>query len=355
MNQQKIGKFISERRKIKNLTQMELAEKLGVSNRTISKWENGNSLPDYSIIHNLCEVLDISINELLSGEELTKENYQKKLEENIVSTIDYNNKKRNKRIRKFIIFIVVIALIYILYKTFIAYVYYADHTVHEDNTFPINKNIETVKIKNNRMANQKVLDNNLNMYIPVGFELVTDRAKSNFVVPDCEPYIKGLKDKDNFDAMILICHNPIDISNMEKLGIHNTILPWMDTYSLLKKYNIHDSLDLIKFYEEHNDFNPNLFTSSDDIKINYIARNYSTLTIGAYENFYYLENDLKGYTIEYLKNEGKTYFNQTVITFPAPHGIFGESKYGITFTQGKEEYFNHDNTFEIINSISKIE
>ena len=100
MNQQKIGKFISERRKIKNLTQMELAEKLGVSNRTISKWENGNSLPDYSIIHNLCEVLDISINELLSGEELTKENYQKKLEENIVSTIDYNNKKRNKRIRK---------------------------------------------------------------------------------------------------------------------------------------------------------------------------------------------------------------------------------------------------------------
>ena len=233
MNQQKIGKFISERRKIKNLTQMELAEKLGVSNRTISKWENGNSLPDYSIIHELCETLDISINELLSGEELTEENYQKKLEENIVSTIDYNNKKRNKRIRKSIIFIVVIILTYILYKAFIAYVYYADHTIHEDNTFPINKNIETLHIENNGKAN-KVFDDDLNIYIPEGFELVTDRAKSNFVTPDCEPYIKGLKDKDTFDAMILICHNSIDISNMEKLGISNTIFPWMDTYSLLK-------------------------------------------------------------------------------------------------------------------------
>ena len=105
MNQQKIGKFIQEKRKEKELSQLELAEKLGVSNRTISKWENGNSMPDYSIINDLCKELDISINELLSGENLTEENYQKKLEENIVSTIDYNNKKRNKKIKKFIIFI----------------------------------------------------------------------------------------------------------------------------------------------------------------------------------------------------------------------------------------------------------
>ena len=58
-------------------------------------------MPDYSIIHELCETLDISINELLSGEELTEENYQKKLEENIVSTIDYNNKKTKKVRRKY--------------------------------------------------------------------------------------------------------------------------------------------------------------------------------------------------------------------------------------------------------------
>ena len=110
MNQQKIGKFIQESRKNKNLTQVELAEKLGVSNRTISKWENGNCLPDYSMFNILCEELNISINELLSGEKLTKENYQKKLEENFVSTIDYNNKKRNKKIKRFIGLIIFILI-----------------------------------------------------------------------------------------------------------------------------------------------------------------------------------------------------------------------------------------------------
>ena len=130
----------------------------------------------------------------------------------------------------------------------------------------------------------------------------------------------------------------------------------MDGYLfIIKKYNIHDSVDLIKFYEEHENFKQTILTSSDDIKINYIARNYTTLTLGAYEYFYYLENDLKGYTIEYLKNDNMTYFNQTVLTFPAPTGVFGESKYTITFAEGKEECFNHENTFEIINSISKIE
>ena len=98
MNQEKIGKFIQERRKLKKLTQVELAEKLGVSNRTISKWENGNCMPDYSIFNALCKELDISINELLSGEKLNEDNYQNKLEENFVKTIDYNNKKQNKKV-----------------------------------------------------------------------------------------------------------------------------------------------------------------------------------------------------------------------------------------------------------------
>ena len=147
MNQQKIGKFIQERRKIKELTQVELAEKLGVSNRTISKWENGNSLPDYSLFNDLCKELDISINELLSGEKLTEENYQEKLEKNFVDTIDYNNKIRNKRIRKFIFIVIGILLIWFLYKCFILF-YYGSRNVNEveDNAFPYNKEIYSLKI-----------------------------------------------------------------------------------------------------------------------------------------------------------------------------------------------------------------
>ena len=350
MNQQKIGKFIQEKRKEKDLSQQQLAEKLGVSNRTISKWENGNGMPDYSIINDLCTELDISINELFSGEELTEENYQKKFEENFVSAIDYNNKKRNKRIRKFIIFIIVLILVYLLYKAFIAYLYYRDYSIHEDNSFPVNQNIETIKIYNNHMANTKVLDDRLNMYIPEEFELVTDRAKSHFVKDDCVPYVKGLVDNNTFDAMILICFQPIDISNMENLGIRSSVIPWLDPYSLLQKYDIHDTVDIIKYYEKHYDFKQNIFTKSDDIKINYIARTYTTLTIPSYDKFYYLENDLRGYSTEYLRG-GEKYSQDAVIVYPS--GILGETKYGIAFFNNEEEYFNHDNTFEIISSISR--
>ena len=68
MNQQATGKFIAQKRKEKNLTQEQLAEKLGVSNKTISKWETGKCMPDYSVIKNLCDELEITVAELMDGE-----------------------------------------------------------------------------------------------------------------------------------------------------------------------------------------------------------------------------------------------------------------------------------------------
>lgn len=72
MNQQVIGKFITLKRKEKNLTQEQLAEKIGVSNKTVSKWENGKCMPDYSVIEILCNELGITVSELLDGEENEK-------------------------------------------------------------------------------------------------------------------------------------------------------------------------------------------------------------------------------------------------------------------------------------------
>ena len=71
MDQVKIGKFIAERRRKTNLTQMQLAEKLNITDRAISKWETGKSLPDSSIMLELCDVLGISVNDLLCGEVVT--------------------------------------------------------------------------------------------------------------------------------------------------------------------------------------------------------------------------------------------------------------------------------------------
>ncbi len=81
MDQIKIGLFIAELRKNKGLTQMQLATLVGVSDRAVSKWENGKSLPDYSVLVSLCKVLDINVNELLCGERLTVENNNTKQEQ----------------------------------------------------------------------------------------------------------------------------------------------------------------------------------------------------------------------------------------------------------------------------------
>ena len=84
MDQVKIGKFIAQCRKDKKLTQAQLAEKLNITDRAISKWETGNGMPDSSIMLGLCNELGISVNELLSGEVIKMEKYNLKAEENLL-------------------------------------------------------------------------------------------------------------------------------------------------------------------------------------------------------------------------------------------------------------------------------
>ena len=95
MDQIKIGKFIAECRKKNNLTQAQLAEKLNITDRAISKWENGKGMPDSSIMLDLCNELKISVNELLSGEMISMENENKKQEQlllDIAKEVEEKNK-----------------------------------------------------------------------------------------------------------------------------------------------------------------------------------------------------------------------------------------------------------------------
>ncbi|MBR1740471.1 MAG: helix-turn-helix transcriptional regulator [Lachnospiraceae bacterium] len=93
MDQVKIGKFIAERRKEKEYTQKQLAEQLEISDRTVSKWERGNGMPEVSLMLPLCEALGISVNELLSGERLTSESYSEKAEENMMNLMKEKGQK----------------------------------------------------------------------------------------------------------------------------------------------------------------------------------------------------------------------------------------------------------------------
>ena len=109
MNQIKIGKFIAKIRKDKNLTQKQLAEKLGITDRAISKWENGKSMPDLSLLKPICDILDISVNELLSGEYIEKK--EENLEDNFVKAINYSNKKNKIYEIVFLLFILFFGMI----------------------------------------------------------------------------------------------------------------------------------------------------------------------------------------------------------------------------------------------------
>ncbi len=96
MNQDKIGKFIVTCRKENGLTQADLAKKLGITVQAISKWENGKSLPDPSIMLDLCEILGINVNELLTGKKLDRENYKEIAEKNLMELTrqeELNNRK----------------------------------------------------------------------------------------------------------------------------------------------------------------------------------------------------------------------------------------------------------------------
>lgn len=107
----KIGKFIAEKRKEKGLTQEQLGVKIGVTSKTISRWENGNYMPDISLLKPLSDELNISLNDLISGEKVKTENYQEKLEENIINTISYKEGTIMNKLSKLFLVIIIILIV----------------------------------------------------------------------------------------------------------------------------------------------------------------------------------------------------------------------------------------------------
>lgn len=96
MDQILIGKFIAEERKRKGYTQRELSEKIGITDKTVSKWERGNGFPEVSLLLPLCNELNITVNELLSGKRVSEEDYRKEAEENMVNLVKEAQENKKK-------------------------------------------------------------------------------------------------------------------------------------------------------------------------------------------------------------------------------------------------------------------
>ena len=162
MNQEKIGKLIAECRKNKKMTQQELAEKLGVSDRTVGNWENGRNMPDLSLFKPLCYELGISMNDLMSGEKISKEHYQEKLEENIIN-LTVNNKKIFNR--ELIIFSFTLAFLLMIFIVAVYIYNFFELDVKYDGRLmkcSFNDNVLTYKIIGNSVLNTNYVERTIN-------------------------------------------------------------------------------------------------------------------------------------------------------------------------------------------------
>lgn len=125
MNQQKVGAFLKELRKQKGLTQEQVAEKFNVSNRTISRWENGNNMPDLDILIEISDYYEIDLGELLDGERKS-EKMNSELEETVLKAVDYTNTETG-RYTKRVHLLLVVGAIFLIVSTLI------DHTTLNNN------------------------------------------------------------------------------------------------------------------------------------------------------------------------------------------------------------------------------
>ncbi len=119
MDQIKIGRFIAECRKNANLTQMQLAEKLGITDKAVSKWERGLAMPDSSVMLELCDTLKITVNDLLSGEVVAMENYNKEMEKQLLDIIQ-QKQESDKRLLKLEIILGIVAVLPLIAAVIIA-------------------------------------------------------------------------------------------------------------------------------------------------------------------------------------------------------------------------------------------
>lgn len=126
MDQIKIGKFIAALRRQADLTQEALGEKIGVTNKTISRWENGNYMPDIEMLQLLAKEFDVSINELLAGEKISDEEFRKKADENIIAVSKvssftfeerkayYKKKWRKEHVSLFVLLTLILILAFVI-------------------------------------------------------------------------------------------------------------------------------------------------------------------------------------------------------------------------------------------------
>ena len=249
MNQQKIGEFIKSKRKEKGLTQIELANKLGITNQAISKWERGKNCPDISLLKDLCKILDININELLSGKELEKVSKEDS-EDILVETVKtYTNIEKKKRIKLWFltISIIVIDIIFIIMMILIY------NQVNDSNSITIDK------IRGEQMVNKVLSLSEKKEYDKMANILDDTTYISNRCNKDIYDYICLLKELNELG---------VDIKRHKVLKSYFVDVGYREELELVVKYKNIEEKVIVYFttqYGKITDVSFGFFKLTDDI------------------------------------------------------------------------------------------
>lgn len=310
MDQVKIGKFIAKCRKEKNLTQQELSEKLGVTDKAISKWENGRCLMDISLLKPLSEYLDVSIIELINGEKIEEKDVRKKSTEVVEKTLNYASKKIKKNNIKAIInvcitMLILVAVVFCSYKGVLLYL----HRVSDERFDEI---VSGLEVKNTLTIYKKTIDEDKylvvdDIKIRNDFSEFEVEEGSNELVPD----IYRLKDEDgNIVASVTISSfsQHIDIFSSDDVvvmsGMDDEVVDFgqfnaADRKYFLLKNDINDDIDFFNYIRQNGYLKSDLFSSEREIKENYAYNLFVSTVIPTIDNITLINGDYLGFTFNY--------------------------------------------------------
>ena len=312
MNQKKIGEFIAKLRKENDLTQQELADKINVTSKAVSKWENGRSLMDISLLSPLSNILGVSVLELLNGERIKDDSKPLVADETLKKSFNYAQKKiRKSRVKTIIVTILIImfafSISFVFTKLYLLKKYEVKdyknekyqniiNSLNKQDTLTIYKktiseddylSFQNIRIRNDFSEYTNEMDNT--GYASSTYNLYKDsKLLAMFSISTFETYIELFKNN------ILFSSNE-DMKNQFKKA---------DRGYMLLKYDINDDIDLLNYLKDNYYQNSNIFSSVRDIKesaalkvfANTITPNVESLTIinGDYHGYIFnCKNNLK--------------------------------------------------------------
>lgn len=304
MNLIKTGKIIADARKNKNMTQKELANKLHISDKAISKWERGLGYPDISLLIPLTNILDITLYEILIGE-------KEEVEETLKRTITYSNneirrKKREHKRKTFLITSIIILLFFMFgYKLFNLFFYNVNVTSNEEYI----KFIEGYQIKDVEEIKTKKLDEKEYItYKDVKIKNIFDNYKCVFESDDCideDGFMKYFNEEGDKYFSVGISNRFIDYidKEMDAFGLPSVVYESINKTNVLS--HIKSDLELFNYFYENRNRSVNIFSSIKEIKDNYYIKNLSYTILPLSNYITELKGDLNGYIINYGDDFGK--------------------------------------------------